>query len=264
MISRQSFGLLFPLLCVCTIAPLGNHSSAEELFSVHLREVTEGEFPSHHWFPADRLSIESEMDSMKTLVNELATLDQSAMKKIKRSFADRAVVVRDLDAANLRDRINEVCDAHQLIIEKVQNTRWSNATHDVIPFEIEEQRYQIQSLAYLVNLYAAHELSEGRIESASKTLAGGFAFAHNLIHTYGDLNVLTGIVMQSVLTQGIADMQSMGAPDMRLVLGRLVESQVDQEMIDRSLWKNICRTMPVLIDRPRNGSEWHPKSRAVS
>jgi len=258
---RQRTALALAMLSTCI---LSSHSSpAEELFSVHLNWATEGEFPVQSWFPEDRLSIDDEMQWMHGVVNELAKLKQSEMLELKRAFADRAVFVRNLEVANLRTRIDEVCESHRSIIEKLQGGHWADASKELVAFDIAERRYQVQSLAYLVSLYAVRELSEGRVESASQTLAGGFAFAHNLRLTSGDLNLIMGTVLQSVMTYGIADMQSMEVPDMRPMFSRLVDSQMDQETIDRVLWNDVCRSMPVLIDRPRNPSEWRDDVQAT-
>ncbi len=263
MIPCQRRRLLAGLFGVCLLLIPSKQIFAQELLSLYLHRVAEGEFPAQHWYPPDRPSIEEELESMNGLLQALAKLDEPAMREIKQAYADRAVIVRDLDVANLRARIDKVCETHQPIIETLKNVRWANASDDLVPFAFIEQRLQIQSLAYLVNLSAARELASGRIESASQTLAGGYAFAHNLMRTAGDINVVMGIVLQSVMSYGIADLQSIGAPDMRLVLARLSESQMDQQTLDRLLWQSVCQSMPVLVDRPRKPREWREDVRAT-
>jgi hypothetical protein len=133
----------------------------------------------------------------------------------------------------------------------------------MVSLEVSEQRYQIQTLGYLVNLGAVRDFVEGRGESASQTLAGGYAFAHNLMRTSGDLNMILGITLQSVMTGALADLQSLGAPDMQMVLSRIRASQMDQATQDHLQWMDVCRTMPVLIDRQRNPEDWQTDMEAT-
>jgi hypothetical protein len=235
----------------------------QELAAVHLTQVQKGELPSQFWFPEDRPAIDDVTDSMNGLVQDIGKLDGPALLTIKRAHADRSVIVRDLHAPNLRQRIDRVCETHQPLIERLQLLPWANPSDDLVPFEFVPQRYQVQSISYLVNLYAVREFSLGRVESASKTLAGGFAFAHNLMQTSGDINMLMGVLLQSVMTNGIADLQAMGAPDMQNVLRNIAESQLDQQTIDRMLWQSVCQSMPLLIDRPRTPQEWLDDARAT-
>ena len=263
MLAGQQLRLLAPFVWACTLLIASSSVPAEELLSVHLRRVADGEFPVQRWYPEDRRPITEELESMNGLIKALATIDARAMREIERAYADRAVVIRDLDAANLRDRIDEVCDAHQPIIQQLKSVRWANASEDLAPFEFMEQRMQVQSMAYLVTLYSAREFAAGRTDSASQTLAGGYAFAHNLMRTSGDINLIMGIVLESVLSHAIVDLQSSGAPDMRLPLDRLSESQMDQQTLDRLLWNAVCHAMPVLVDRPRKPQEWREDIRAT-
>ncbi len=250
-------------LCLACFGLYLHPAYGQELAAVHLTQVQQGELPSEFWFPQDRPAIDDVMNSMNGFVQAIGKLDGPALLEIKRAHADRSVIVRDLHAPNLRQRINHVCETHQPLIETLQMLPWANPSDDLVPFEFMPQRYQVQSIPYLVNLYAARELSLGRVESASKTLAGGFAFAHNLMRTSGDINMLMGVLLQSMMTHGIADLQSMGAPDMQKVLRQIAESQLDQQTIDRMLWQSVCQSMPLLVDRPRTPQEWLDDTRAT-
>ncbi|MCM2369026.1 hypothetical protein [Aporhodopirellula aestuarii] len=256
MIPRQLLRRLAALFCVCVPLIVDKPCSADELLTLHLNRVTPGEFPAQHWYPDNRPSITDQREAMVELVEMLSALDDRTMKELKIAHADRALMVRDWEMTNLKARIDRLCQTHQPIIDKLKAIRWSNAANEIVPFEIVSVRYQIQALAYLTNLYAIREFSEGRVKSASQTLAGGYAFAHNLMRTTGTLNVVMGIVLQSVMTNAIADLQSLGSPDMRAMLSRLDASQMAPQALDHSIWKEVCESMPVLIDRPRTPSEW--------
>lgn len=242
--------------CLGMVLMLGRSGTAGDLLNFHLNQVAPGQFPAQHWYPADRPSIINEREAMLELMEMLSSLDGAAIEEIKTAHADRSVLVRDLGLPKLKARIDRICASHRPILNQVKQIEWSNASPEMVSLEVSEQRYQIQALGYLVHLGAVREFAEGRFESASQTLAGGYAFAHNLMRTSGDLNMILGITLQSVMTGALADMQSLGAPDMQIVLSRISASQIDQATQDHLQWIDVCRTMPVLNDRQRNPKDW--------
>jgi len=244
MIACQLHQLLTVTFCGCVLLIPSKPILAEELLSLHLNRVAQGEFPAQHWYPQDRPSIEEELESLNVLVKAMAKLDEPAMREIKRAYADRAVIVRDLDVANLRARIDKVCETHQPIIERLKSVRWANPSKDCVPFTFIEQRLQVQSIAYLVNLYAAREFASGRIDSASQTLAGGYAFAHNLMRTAGDVNFIMGIILQSVLAADFIAVLAMVAMLAALVV---IDLQQKREAAREVTCQNNLRNIGIAI-----------------
>jgi len=206
MIACQLRQLLTVTFCGCVLLIPSKPILAEELLSLHLNRVAQGEFPAQHWYPQDRPSIEEELE--------------------------------------LRARIDKVCETHQPIIERLKSVRWANPSKDCVPFTFIEQRLQVQSIAYLVNLYAAREFASGRIDSASQTLAGGYAFAHNLMRTAGDVNFIMGIILQSVLAADFIAVLAMVAMLAALVV---IDLQQKREAAREVTCQNNLRNIGIAI-----------------
>lgn len=232
---------------------------ADEVLSVYFQPVTEGEFPTEHWYPEQRGSIENQLPAMQALLAELSVLDLPVQEMIQTAHKNRAAVVRDLGTnEKFQAAISSLCDEHMAIIEKLKAIQWSDPSSDSIsfPFDSESQRYQLQSLSYLAHLAVIREFAEGRTESASHILASALALSHNLQITSGEINEILGVVMQQLLMSAFADLQSMGAPRMQVALERLRLSQLSTETRDRIFWQSVSGSVPLLVDRPRKPEDW--------
>lgn len=247
--------LAVPVLLIAgpTDATLADENSVVFLSPKHL-----GKFPCESWCPTDRASIQTEVASLNALLKVLGRLGEDDRAAIEYAFDDRSVLIRDLDAANLIVRINSVCDANRDILDALRIVRWSDPSDTPVAFVFDSQvqRYQIQTLSQLISLDVILEASMGRLNSASRTLESGFAFAHNLSLTNGALNLVLGQSFKNILLQTVIDLQAMGVSEMISVVEKISANSLDQKWIDRSLWQAVCHELPILNDRERDSAQW--------
>ncbi|WP_094412002.1 hypothetical protein [Rhodopirellula sp. MGV] len=259
----RTWGALTCMCCIGFILIGERPAKSQELLAYHLHRIADGEIPLQDWYPDQRPALHEQTDLMRSILDQLDQIDEDAIHEINLAYANRIILISGHQAPKSLERIETVCDKHQAFTDLVNQIKWAETPDQGVSFDIEHQSRKFQAMVYLINLRTLLEYKNGRTDDASKTLASGFAFAHNLMRTNNDINLLVGYMYQTVLLNAVADLQSMGSPYMTGVTDRLNKSLVTRHTVDQILWSVTCSDLPILSDRPRQPDEWVRDVRAL-